>query len=804
MLRNYLKVILRILTRNKLYSFISVSGLAVGFACCTLLLLYVRHELSYDRYHEDVDSIYRVAVHYKFQDREGRAPYSPAALAPLLKQENPQVLAAARLKSVSDEKVALRYKDRSFLEHRFWWAEQDVFDVVSIPIISGDRNATLARPNTVAISESMAKKYFRDENPIGKTMTMNSAQNLEVTAVYRDQPSNSHLQFDFLASLQIRKEFPGSWLHFEYLTYLKIMPNGNPEVLADEINRAVQSSKGGELLRQAGGSFEYFLQKVPDIHLYSDLDVEIKPGADITHVYVYSLIAIFILVIAAVNFVNLTISMAGKRSKELEVRRAAGAQRRQLALQLIGESVVLSLFAALFALILIDLSLPWFNGVTGKEIEVDYVNDPSILIGFLAIALLTGLLAGIYPAIMQSGFHSDGGPGRGAVFGKKRGSLRNTLIVAQFAISISLILGTLGLSRQLNYLQSKHLGFEKANLLFVSLRSEILRRNFKPLKEKWLQYPDVIGVTRCSELPGLVENLHRIKLKGETDEEAMVVTGLWVDFDFLETLGAEILQGRAFSPDFPNDLVSGCLINESMAKLMGGKSKSVGQKLDGDLADEGQKGAEIIGVVADFHFQSLRFDIRPLVIYMKNNRVINASELPKVLIRVSGGDLRRTIELLESDWHEIDPNAPFEIGFLDQRTHSLYRSGLQLSRIFGSFAIVALLLASLGLFAVTAVVTEHRTKEIGIRKAVGASLGNLVFRLSGPFLKLVVLANAIAWPIAYYWLRQWYDEFAYRTNIDFGMFLIAGSVAFLIAFGAVAFHTVKTALANPIDALRYE
>ena len=796
MLRNYLKVILRILTRNKLYSFISVGGLAVGFACSTLLLLSVRHELSYDRYHEDVDSIYRVAVHYKFQDREGRMSTSPAALALLLKQENPQVLAAARLEFVSNENVALRYKDRSFLEHRFWWAEQDVFDVVSIPVISGDRNATLARPNTVAISESMAKKYFRDENPIGKTMIMNSARNLEVTAVYRDQPSNSHLQFDFLASLQIRKEFPFSWTHFNYLTYLKIMPNGNPEVLTDEINRAVQSSKGGEALRQVGGSFEYFLQKVPDIHLYSDLDGEIELGADVTHVYVYSLIATFILVIAAVNFVNLTISMAGKRSKELGVRRAAGAQRRQLAQQLIGESVVLSLFGALFASVLIDLSLPWFNGVAGKKIEVDYVNDPSILIGFLAIALLTGLLAAIYPAIIQSGFHSDGGPGRGVVFGKKRGSLRNTLIVAQFAISGALILGTLGLSKQLDYLQSRHLGFDKANLLFVSMRSEILRRNFKPLKEKWLQYPDVIGVTRCSELPGFVENLHRIKLKGETDEEAMVVTGLWVDFDFLETLGAEILQGRAFSPDFPSDPVSGCVVNESLAKLMGKERKSVGQMLAG--------GTEVIGVVADFHFQSLRFDIRPLVIFMKDNRVFNTSELPKVLIRVSDGDLRRTIELLESDWHEIDPNAPFEIGFLDQRTHSLYRSDLQLSRIFGSFAIVALLLASLGLFAVTAVVTEHRTKEIGIRKAVGASLGNLVFRLSGPFLKLVVLANAIAWPIAYYWLRQWYDEFAYRTNIDFGMFLIAGSVAFLIAFGAIAFHTVKTALANPIDALRYE
>ena len=771
MLRNYLKVILRILTRNKLYSFISVSGLAAGFACCTLALLYVRHELSYDRYHADADSIYRVAVYWKIRDREVKLPVTAPALAPLLKQENPQVLAAARFQVFPDERFALRYKERSFLEHRFFWADQDVFDVLSIPVTAGDGNDTLVRPNTVAISESMAKKYFRGENPIGKTIIMNSARNLEVTAVYRDQPGNSHLHFDFLASLQIPEEFASFWTNHSYLTYIKIAPNGNPEVLADEINRAVQSSKGGELLRQMGGSIDYFLQKVPDIHLYSDRDLKIWPGADVTHVYVYSLIATFILVIAAVNFVNLTISMAGKRSKELGIRRAAGAQRGQLALQLIGESVVLSLFAALLALILIDLSLPWFNGVTGKEIAVDYVNDPSILIGFLAIALLTGLLAGIYPAIMQSGFHSDGGLRRGAVFGKRRDSLRNTLIVVQFAVSISLILGTLGLSRQLNYLQSKHLGFDKANLLYVSLRSDILRRNFKPLKEKWLQNPDVIGVTRCSELPGFVMNAHKFRLIGETEAEAMVVNGLWVDFDFFETLGAEILQGRAFSPDFPNDLVSGCLINESMAKLMGGKSKAVGQKLDGDLDDEGLKGAEIIGVVADFHFQSLRFDIRPLMIYMKDNRVVNTSELPKVLIRVSGGDLRRTIELLESDWHEIDPNAPFEIGFLDQRTHSLYRSGLQLSRIFGSFAIVALLLASLGLFAVTAVVTEHRTKEIGIRKAVGASLSDLVFRLSGPFLKLVMLANAVAWPIAYYWLRQWYDEFAYRTNIDLEMFL---------------------------------
>ena len=798
MLRNYLKVILRILTRNKLYSFVSVSGLAAGFACCTLALLYVRHELSYDRYHQDADSIYRVAVHGRVKGREFRWPMSAAPVASLLKQESPQVLAAARLQVLPDERFALRYKERSFLEHRFFWAEQDVLDVLSIPVTAGDRNTTLVRPNTVAISESTAKKYFRGENPIGKTMIMNSARNLEVTAVYRDQPSNSHLQFDFLASLQIPEEFSSSWANYNYLTYVKIAPNGNPEVLADEINRAVQSSKIGELLRQIGGSVEYFLQKVPDIHLYSDLDVEVEPGADVKHVYVYSLIATFILVIAAVNFVNLTISMAGKRSKELGVRRAAGAQRGQLVRQLIGESVVLSLFAALFALILIDLSLPWFNGVTGKEIEVDYVNDPSILIGFLAIALLTGLLAGIYPAIVQSGFHSDGGLRRGAVFGKRRDSLRNTLIVAQFAISSALILGTLGLSRQLDYLQARHLGFEKANLLFVSLRSEILRRNFKPLKEKWLQNPDVIGVTRCSELPGFVVNSHDIRLKGEIKTEAMVVNGLWVDFDFLETLGAEILQGRVFSPDFPSDLTSGCVINESMAKLMGKERKSVGQMLavGGD--------AEVIGVVADFHFQPLRFDIRPLAIYMKDNRAINRSELPKVLIRISGGDLRRTIELLESDWHEIDPNAPFEIGFLDQRTHSLYRSDLQLSRIFGSLATVALLLASLGLFAVTAVVTEHRTKEIGIRKAVGASLSDLVFRLSGPFLKLVVLANAVAWPIAYYWLRQWYDEFAYRTNIDFEMFLMTGLVSLLIAFSAIAFRAVKTALANPIDALRYE
>ena len=807
MLRNYLKIVIRILARNKLYSFINVTGLAIGLACCSMILLYVRHELSYDRYHAAADSVYRVALRAKMQDRELAGPVSPLALAPLLKRENPQVLAATRVQAFGEEEVVVRYGDRVFHEPRWYWVDQDIFQIFSIPIIAGDQSSILSRSNTAAISQTTAEKYFGSEDPIGKEILLNNTENFEVTAVFGDQPSNTHLHFDFLASLQNtnvdNRSFLQSWSDNSYLTYLRITPEGDPVRLAQEINEVMQA-KIGETLRQMGGSIEYYLQSLPDIHLHSNLFGELEPNGNVVYVYVYAVIAAFILAIAGVNFVNLTTALAGRRLKELGVRKMSGAQRRQLMQQLLGESVALSIIAAIIGLILIELLLPSFNALAGKEIDVRYTSEPSLLFWFLCVALLTGVLAGMYPAIVQSGFQPDRALKQAGVSQKGRGSLRSTLVVTQFTISTALIVGTLGISAQLDYFRSKHLGLEKENLILVSLKSQQVRQSFEALKQKWLQNPTVLGIARCSALPGFVRNVLAFKVLGATDEEAIPASGLWVDYDFLEIMGMKLSHGRAFSAEFPSDFTSACIVNQSMAKLTGGESEAVGKMLvDGGGATDGGT-AKIIGVVEDFHFEPLRTKIQPLVFLMLKNRVNSRSDLSNGLIRIAEDDWRKTIEALEREWKAIDANAPFEFSFVDQRLNVLYKPELQISRIFGAFAAVSVFIACLGLFALVAFVTEQRTKEIGVRKVLGASLGNVLFHLSGHFLKLVLLANAIAWPVAYIGLNWWLEGFAYRVDMGPQVFVVAGSVATLIAFVTVAFHTMKAARANPIKALRYE
>ena len=806
MLRNYLKVVLRILIRNKLYSIINVSGLAIGLACCAMILLFVRHELSYDRFQEDADSVYRVAIIAKMQDREVSGPNCPPALAPLLKRENPLVLAAARMSPPLGDEYTVRYEERAFYESRFFWADDDIFQVLSIPITSGDIRGVLSRPKTLAISETMVGRYFTGQDPIGKTMVVNGSQSFEVTAVFKDQPSNSHLHFDFLASLQTRGidtyGFTRSWGDHSFLTYIRMIPEGDPKRLEEEINQAVQSNSG-ETLQRMGASVSYFLQNLPDIHLHSHLAAEIEPAGDIIHVYVYSAIAVFILAIAVVNFVNLTTALAGKRAKEVGVRKMVGARRRQLVYQLIGESVALSVMAAVLAIVLIDLLLPSFIDLTGREVEPTNVADPTLLLGFLAIALTTGLLAGIYPAFVQSGFHPDKALRRAGSVGKNRGSLRNVLVVTQFAISSALIVATLGISTQLSYVRSKHLGFDKENLLLIALKSDAVLQGYESLKEKWLQDPRVVDVAGCSELPGFVRGTYALKNKKATSAETIMTSVVSVDANFIKTMDMEIIHGRGFSPEFSTDATSACIVNESMAKLLGGEQSALGQMLVDASADESNEGAEVVGVVRDFHFQPMRARIQPLAFVLRGNRVLNIG-FSHALIRIAGGDLEEVTESLKGTWREIDGDAPFSFNFMNKRLDTLYKSEVQLSRIFVSFATVAILIACLGLFALVAFATEQRTKEIGIRKVLGASLGNVVFQLCGQFLKLVLLANAIAWPVAYLGLREWLDGFAYRADIGLQLFLIAGISAVLIAFLTVAFHTLKAATANPVKALRYE
>jgi len=793
MFKNYFKTTFRNTTRHKGYSFINLAGLAIGMACTLLILLWVKDELSYDRFHEKGKDIYRImsyGTRYMIEGFDG----TPAPLAPAIKEEVPGIVNYARFSDVP--KLVFKYGDKIFYETRGLIADPTVFEIFTFPFVQGDPKTALSEPLDIVITETMANKYFGSENPVGKTMEV-EGMSAAVRGVIQDIPHNSHIQFDFLSSYEFIEEITGygtSWGSFNFVTYLQLEANRDIKEIGENITAVAAKNN----CPQVKDGVEFRLQPLAEIHLdsraayrnYSDI-------GDRKYVYVFSIIALFILFIACVNFMNLSTARSTTRAKEVGMRKTVGASRRQLIMQFFGESLFLTSIACVFALILVTFLLPAFNQITGKQLKLDLI-DVQLVIGLIIIVLLTAVTAGSYPAIYLSSFRpvkvlkgvfiSDG----------KSQTFRRVLVVTQFSLSIALLIGTSVAYNQLHFLRHSNLGFNKENIVYVPIKENIGKR-YDAFKAELLNDSNILSVAAQYYLfaeEGAFRSTGYDWEGREEGQEVDIILNL-VDYDFIPMLDLELLEGRNFSKEYSTDVSQAYILNEEAIKEMGIQDP-VGKQFS-----YGKRKGTIIGILKNANFRSLHVEIEPHVFFYLNE-VSEATQYGVVLVKIAGNNTEEALAKIQGVWENINPISPFEYHFLDQKYDSLYRKEKKIGTILNTFTLFAILISCLGLFGLASFLTEQRTNEIGIRKVLGASESGIVFLLSKQFTKWVLIANLFAWPAAYFVMSEWLKSFAYRINIGIWAFVLSGMLAVGIALLTVSFQALKAARANPIDSLRYE
>jgi len=792
MFKNYLKTTFRNTTRHKGYSFINLTGLAIGIACTLLILLWVKDELSYDRFHENGKDIYRIMSYgtkYMIEGIDG----TPAPLAPAIKEEVPGIVNYARFSDVS--KLVCKYGDKVFYETRGLIADPSIFEIFTFPFVQGNPKTAFSEPLDVVITETMAKKYFGTEDPIGKTIEV-EGNPAAVKGVIRDIPYNSHIQFDFLSSYEFIEEITGygtSWGSFNFVTYLQLERDRDIQ----EIGKNITAVASNNNCPQVKDGVEFRLQPLSAIHL--DNRGAFRNYADVgdrKYVYVFSIIAFFILFIACVNFMNLSTARSTTRAKEVGMRKTVGASRRQLILQFFGESLFLTMTACVFALILVTALLPAFNQIAGKQLRLNLI-DIQLVLGLIIIVLLTALTAGSYPAIYLSSFKPVKvlkgmfkSEGKGQTF-------RRVLVVTQFSLSIALLIGTLVAFNQLRFLRHSKLGFNPENIVYVPVKENIGKR-YDAFKAELLNDPNINSVAAQYYL--FAEQSFRTTgydWEGrEKDQEADIILNL-VDYDFIPMLGLELVEGRNFSKEYSTDATQAYILNEEAIKQMG-MQNPVGKQFS-----YGQRKGTIIGVLKNAHFRSLHVKIEPHVLFFLDD-VSVATEYGVVLIKVNSDKTVEALATIKGVWKEFNPITPFEYHFLDQKYDSLYRKEQKIGTILNAFTLFAIIISCLGLFGLASFLTEQRTREIGIRKVLGASESSIVFLLSKQFTKWVLISNIFAWPAAYIIMNEWLKSFAYRINIGIWAFVLSGMLAVGIALITVSYQAIRAAWANPVDSLRYE
>ena len=794
MLRNYLKITWRNLTRNKLFFSINSLGLAVGMAACLLILLYVAYERSYDTFHPDAGRIYRVELDsYQNGKLAFKSATSYPAIAPTLKKDYPEVEQTARLFDANSSVVS--YQNQRFREDNYYFADSSVFNVFHLPFVKGNPATALRGPGGVVISETTARKYFGTADPMGKTLKLDRDA-YQVRGVFRDYPKNSHLELDLLFSYFTHRDAQTNWGWYDFFTYVKLRPGTDPQRFEAKMRDLVMRYNGKD--RGVGNKDELLLQPLRDIHLTSHLNQEAEVNGNGGAVTVLALIAFFILAIAWINYINLATARAVDRAKEVGIRKAVGAERGQLVRQFLFESLLLNLFAGVLALFLVWVSLPAFNDLTGRLLSLDFWLRNTLWLPTLGVFLVGTLLSGLYPAFVLSGFRPVAVL-KGKVLNASGGlSLRQTLIVVQFAASIVLIVGTLTVYRQLRYMQDQNLGFDPNQTLVLrgaGVRDSTYEAKANSFKQELIRAGLAEKATASAYVPG-IEILWTNGWKRLDRAEAPYNTlyNTSIDYDFLDTYSIKLAAGRNFSRQFGTDR-KGVLLNETAVKLLGFNSP------EDALNKQLQSGdtLRVVGVVKDYHQQGLRTGHWPMIIRLIPD---NASFFSLKL--KASDDLEAKLSGIKTRYDEFFPGNSFDYFFLDTFFNEQYKAERQFGKVCGIFAGLAIFIACLGLFALATFMAEQRTKEIGIRKVLGASVPGLVGLLSKDFLKLVVIAIAVATPLAWYAMNRWLADFAYRTDVPWWSFVMAGLLAVGIALLTVSFQAVKAALMNPVESLRSE
>jgi len=800
MLRNYLKIALRQVRRQKGYAFINVSGLAMGIACCLFILLFVRDELSYDRFHENADRIVRLIEDVHTTSQTLYQATSAPAMGPNLLQDYPEVLHAVRF--LRTDRL-LQHGDHRFLEDHIVFADSLVFEVFDYPLLRGDPKTALTAPYSVVLAASVARKYFGEADPLGKTMTLENEQTLTVTGVLGELPRNAHLQFDIMLSFTTLEAMVGSNLHENwgwnsYYTYLLLPEGYDPARLEDKLPDFLERHIG-DWLRSRGFSYTLHVQPLTEIYLHSSRILEPGAGGNVAYLYLFSSIAVFILIIACINFMNLATARSAGRAKEVGLRKVVGAQRGQLAMQFLGESLLTSVLALLFAVALFRLLLPLFNGLTGKALTLGALWTGGTVLVVLGLVLLVGVVAGLYPALVLSDF-SPAVVLKGAFHTSKRGVVfRKGLVVFQFAISIILIVGTTVVAVQLDYLRGQNLGFEPEQQLVLYFDGDRqVQQQAETIKQVMRQHPAVISASMSSSVPGngIWNNLlvHVDVAPGQTQEATL--DNYTVDVDFIDNFGIEVVAGRGFSNDFATDATAAFVINEAAVKHFGWNSP---EDALGKRFVRGDQEGEIIGVVKDFNYRSLRRQVDPFFLMM-----LRPDRLAYLTLGVRTEDVSQTVADVERLWKELAPQRPFIYTFLDDQFNQQYQAEARFGKLFGYFALLAIFIACLGLFGLASFTAQERTREIGVRKVLGATVPQIIVLLSKDFTGLVLIAFVVAVPVAYWGMEEWLARFAYRIEISWHIFLVAGLAALLVAWVTVSYQSIRAALANPVESLRYE
>jgi putative ABC transport system permease protein len=801
MFRNYLIISFRNVLRHKGYSFINIAGLAIGMAICILIMLWVIKELSYDRYHANADHIYRLCMDANIGGNQIQAPISNSPAASAMIQDFPEVIDAVRIQP--QDKVLVELGSKRFYEENVAYADNSIFNVFSFPMISGDPKTALATAYSIVLTRSMAEKYFGDEDPIGKTLRLNGEHDFTITGIVQDVPINSHFTFDMLCSFQTlyqeNGEYLEQWLEFSYATYLLLPENSDYQALEQKFPAFIDRYMGKELT-SLGSTIDFFLQPLTDIHLYSNMNLESSGNGDIANIYLFSGIALFVLLIACFNFINLSTARSSMRAKEVGVRKTFGAPKGKLIQQFLGESLIYSFLSLILAVILLEIFVPLFNSITQDRLTVNYFHPPWLIPGLAALALIVGLVAGIYPAFFLSSFKPIRVFKGNLRLGAANVRFRSVLVVSQFAISIALIIGTFTIYDQLLYMRHKKLGFAKDQVLVITEVNDAPGQALHTLKYELAKITGVVSVSETNRIPG--EDIRKSVFvpEGYSEDQAQMMDHTYADPDYIPTLGIEMAAGRNFSADLATDTSESVIINETAARKFGWDNP-VGKIIKTpNLTENGLEWIPktVIGVVKDFHITSLHLKIEPIIIrYLTTNPEL-------ICVKVSGDDITHTINLMKKKWDEIYPSRPMDYFFLDESFDRMYRSDERLGKIALSFAVLAIFVGCLGLFGMSSFTAERRTKEIGIRKTLGASVGGIVGLLSREFMVLVIIANALAWPIGYYAMHKWLQDFAYHINLSVVPFVFAGLLALLIALATVCFQAIKAALANPANALKYE
>lgn len=787
MIKNVVKTALRHLYKRKAFSIINILGLSVGLTCCILILLWVNDEISYDRFHDNYKNIYRVGEMQKQGEEDFPVGVTPAPLGPALVKEFPEIISSVRLQhSVSG---LIKHEDKVFNEHKILLAENNFFEMFSFKLLKGDNKQILKDPYSFVITEHISKKYFGESDPIGKTLTFNNALELTVTGVCENPPKNSHIKFSMIAPFKILANFgydlESTWGSNSYITYVQLQENSSYIAVNDKIKDFLSDHDPGYYVK-------LHLQPLKHIHLRSNYTADWSGHGSNMYVMIFSIIAAFIMLIACINFMNLSTAQAPLRAREIGIRKVMGANRKLLVLQFLGESLLVSILALCIAIGLVELLLPYYNDFTGKAISLDSSNNQRTYFWILGITLINGLLAGSYPALVMSSFNPVKVL-KGKTSSRKGVVSRQILVIFQFTLSIALIACTLIIMNQVELINKIDLGYEKDQIIRLSQNSSITA-HFEVFQEELLKNPRIESLTSASSRPtDIYSSGYGLRWEGMTpdEERSHLVHTLAVGPDFFKTFDIKIREGRAFS--LASDTLNS-ICNSAVIDIIGSENP-----LGLGIGYYSKELGELVGIIEDFHFKSIHSEIEPLIISYSDKHIFN-----QVFLRVSPVEIESTVEYIETVWKKYSDNYPFDYYFLDEVYDKLYNSEYRMSKLFNFFSILAILISCLGLYGLVSFTANSRIKEIGIRKVLGASVKNILFLLSSRFLLLVIISNIIAGFLSWYYMDKWLHNFAYKIDITLLHFISAGAAALVIAIITLSFQVIKAAMANPVDSLHYE